>query len=71
VCLYLPNKAWLRSGTAPLRWRSAAPNAEIYFGPETCNGLLMLLEPDAPAFAELFRQSLAKEPLPALPARST
>ena len=62
VCLYLPNKAWLRSGTAPLRWRSAAPNAETYFGPDTCNGLLMLLEPDAPAFAELFRQSLAKEP---------
>jgi hypothetical protein len=62
VCLYLPNEAWLRSGTAPLRWRSAAPNAETYFGPDTCNGLLMLLEPDAPAFAELFRQSLAKEP---------
>jgi len=64
VCLYLPNKAWLRSGTAPLRWRSAAPNSETYFGPDACNGLLMLLEPDAPAFAELFRQSLAKEPVP-------
>jgi len=62
VCLYLPNKAWLRSGTAPLRWTAAAPNSEVYFGPDSCNGPLMLLEPDAPAFAELFRQSLAKEP---------
>ena len=59
VCLYLPNKAWLRSGTAPLRWRSAAPKSEIYFGPDSCNGPLMLLEPDAPAFAKLLRESLA------------
>ena len=64
VCLFLPNKAWLRSGTAPLRWKSVAPNSEAYFGPDTCDGLLMLLEPDAPAFAELFRRSLAKEPVP-------
>lgn len=61
VCLFLPNKAWLQCGTAPLRWRSAAPNSEVYFGPDNCNGPLMLLEPDAPAFAELFRQSLAKQ----------
>ena len=58
VCLFVPNKAWSRSGTAPLRWKSAAPNAETYFGPDTCDGLLMLLEPDAPTFAELLRSCL-------------
>ena len=64
VCLYLPNKAWVHSGAAPLRWRLAAPQAELYFGPDTCNGPLMLLEPDAPAFAELFKRSVAKETVP-------
>src|SRR6185295_14413263 len=43
MCLFLPNKAWTRSGTAPLRWKSVVPNAETYFGPDSCNGLLMLL----------------------------
>lgn len=64
VCLFLPNKAWLRSGSAPLRWLEAAPQAEIYFGPKECYGPLMLQEPDAPAIAELYRQSVkrAQEP---------
>lgn len=56
MCLFLPNRAWLRTDAAPLRWRTAAPHAETYFGPDTCNDSLMLLEPDAPAFAALFRQ---------------
>jgi thioesterase domain-containing protein len=60
VCIFLPNKAWLRSGAAPHRWLRVAPHAEFYFGPEDCNGPLMLEEPDAPAIAELYRQSTRK-----------
>jgi thioesterase domain-containing protein len=60
VCIFLPNKAWLRSGAAPHRWLRVAPHAEFYFGPEDCNGSLMLEEPDAPAFAELYRQATKK-----------
>jgi thioesterase domain-containing protein len=61
VCMFLPNKAWLRSGTAPLRWLRTMPHAEIYYGPDNCNGFgLMLLDPDAPAIAELYRQSIRR-----------
>jgi hypothetical protein len=57
ICIFLPNKAWVRSGAAPLRWLQVAPQAEIYYGPKSCYGPLMLQEPDAPAIAELYRQS--------------
>ena len=56
VSLFLPNRESVRSGGAPLRWRSVARDSEQYFGPEGCRGDLMLSEPYAPAFAELFRQ---------------
>jgi thioesterase domain-containing protein len=56
VSLILPNRAWLRSGAEPLRWRSAAPQAEHCFGPDDCDPHLLLMEPDAGAIAELFRQ---------------
>jgi thioesterase domain-containing protein len=57
VCIFLPNKAWLRSGAAPHRWLRIVPHAEFYFGPEDCNDTGMLEEPDAPAIAELYRQA--------------
>ncbi|RVB77902.1 MULTISPECIES: thioesterase domain-containing protein [unclassified Mesorhizobium] len=60
VCIFLPNKAWLRSGAAPHRWLRVVPHAEFYFGPEDCNGPLMLEEPDAPAIAQLYRQATQK-----------
>jgi thioesterase domain-containing protein len=66
VCLFLPHRAWLRSEAAPLRWRTVAGDTETYFGPDNCNGPLMLLEPDAPAFADLFtrcRERNAQESL--------
>jgi len=56
VGLFLPNRAWLRSGTAPLRWRSAAERTEEYYGPDDCNPELLLIEPDSPAIAKLFKQ---------------
>ncbi len=58
MCIFLPNKAWLRSGAGSLHWLQVAPQAEVYYGPESCYGPLMLAEPDAPAIAELYRQSL-------------
>jgi thioesterase domain-containing protein len=57
VCMFLPNNAWLRSGAAPHRWLRIVPHAELYFGPEDCREAFMLEEPDAPAFAELYRQA--------------
>lgn len=56
VSLILPNRDWLRSGAEPLRWRSVAPLAEHCFGPEGCDPDRLLVEPDAGAIAELFRQ---------------
>ncbi len=56
VSLILPNRAWLHSGAEPLRWRSVAPQAEHYFGPDWCNPDLLHMEPDASAIADLFRQ---------------
>ncbi|UCI25710.1 thioesterase domain-containing protein [Mesorhizobium sp. B2-8-5] len=57
VCIFLPNKAWMRSGAAPRQWLRVMPQAEFYFGPEDCNDSRMLEEPDAPAIAELYRQA--------------
>lgn len=56
VNLFLPGRPWLRASVAALRWRSVAQRTEEYFGPERCDGHDMLREPNAPAFAELFRR---------------
>ena len=60
VSLFLPCKEWVRSGNEPLRWRSVAQHAEEYFGPDGCNTDVMLREPYAPVFAELFMQCRAR-----------
>ena len=57
VSLFLPGGQWLRSGVAALRWRSMAQRAEEYFGPDGCTGHDMLRTPNAPAFAQLFRDA--------------
>lgn len=62
VSLILPNREWLRSGADPLRWRSVAPRAEHCFGPDHCDPDLLLMEPDAGAIAELFRQCADRLP---------
>lgn len=56
VSMILPNCNWLHSGAEPLRWQAAIPQAEICFGPEGCDPDLLLVDPDAPAIADLFRQ---------------
>jgi hypothetical protein len=50
----------------PAIWCSTAPMASsgascrFYFGPEECDEVLMLEEPDAPAIAELYRKATQK-----------
>lgn len=56
VGLFLPNRAWLRSGVAAMRWRSVAGRTEEYYGPDSCNSDFVLLDPDACAMARLFEQ---------------
>jgi len=57
VALFLPNRAWIRSGTAALQWRSVAERTEEFYGPDNCHPDLLLLEPDAPSIGKLFRQA--------------
>jgi len=60
VCLFVPFNDWVPSRDEPLRWRSVVPHAEVYVGPEGCDGDNMLREPYAAPFAELFRQCRAR-----------
>jgi hypothetical protein len=57
VNLFLPGRQSLHSGVAMLRWRSIAYHTGEYFGPDACTGYDMLREPNAPAFAQLFRDA--------------
>jgi len=47
------------SGLNPLRWRWMADHVEEHFGPDECHTDVMLREPYAAIFAELFAQSCA------------
>ncbi len=57
LVLLLPCRAWAHSSRQPLRWRSVAKRAEEHYGPDDCHTDVMLLEPHARNFAELFEQS--------------
>jgi thioesterase domain-containing protein len=57
---FLACEEWANSRDEPLRWRSVAQHAREYSGPPGCNPDIMLLEPFAATFADLFRQSRAK-----------
>jgi thioesterase domain-containing protein len=61
LVLLLPCKTWARSSRQPLRWRSVAERVEEHYGPDECHTDVMLLEPYAPTFAELFRRSAMGE----------
>lgn len=56
LALFLPSRKLVHTPDQPLRWRSVAASADEYYGPDDCNGDLMLREPCARTFAELFRQ---------------
>jgi thioesterase domain-containing protein len=63
VALFLPSRKLVHTPDVPLCWRTVAQSAEVYFGPDECNGDLMLRDPYARIFADLFgrcRQSNRK-----------
>lgn len=64
VCLFLPSRDFVHSNDEPLRWRSVAPQAEEYYGPDGCKRDQMLREPYVSGFAELFMQSAGKHLMP-------
>ena len=58
IALFLPNREWANSGSAPLSWQTKARHSDVYVGPDTCETDVMLREPFVPVFAEIFRQYL-------------
>lgn len=61
MVLLLPCKSWAHSSRHPLYWRSVANRIEEYYGPDDCHTDVMLLEPYARIFAELFMESVTGE----------
>lgn len=64
VCLFWPNRIWLHTDEEAKRypsgasgWRKVARQLEEYYGPDSVDPDLMLNEPDAIVFGELFRQA--------------
>ncbi|MGH8734319.1 MAG: hypothetical protein ACREVB_11595, partial [Burkholderiales bacterium] len=58
--LFLPGSRWQSSGVGVQRWRSVASRTLEFFGPQESGGYDMLREPHAAAFAELFRDAVAR-----------
>ena len=54
---FFPSREWVNSPDQPLRWRSCARYAAEYYGPTGCELDVMLLEPYARVFAELFAKA--------------
>jgi thioesterase domain-containing protein len=61
LVLLLPCEAWACSSREPLRWRSVAERVEEHYGPDDCHTDVMLLEPYAPIFVDIFRRSVTDE----------
>jgi thioesterase domain-containing protein len=64
MCLFWPNRAWLITDQEAQRfpsslpgWRKVTPDHEVYYGPDSVDPNRMLINADAPIFAELFRQA--------------
>ena len=55
ACLVFPSRGCVPRRSM-LRWREINPQIEQYYGPDGCEGDVMLLEPYAEATARLFRQ---------------
>jgi thioesterase domain-containing protein len=58
---FLVCEEWANSRDEPLHWRFLAQQAREFSGPPACDPDIMLLEPFAATFADLFRQSQAKK----------
>lgn len=61
LCIFMPSEAWTESLDKPLRWKRHARHVELYSGPVECDPDKMLLEPNAAAFARLFREAAGKK----------
>ncbi len=55
VALFFPNREWLRRGNSMLRWRGVAGDCEEHYGPDGCEGDVMLHEPNVRMIAEQFQ----------------
>ena len=55
VALFFPNRAWLHRGNSMQRWRGVAGHVEEYWGPDGCEGDVMLHEPHVRMIAEQFQ----------------
>ena len=53
--LFVPSRRSANNREKQLRWRSVAPNAVVYFGPDGCTRDEMLHDPFAGAFADRLR----------------
>jgi thioesterase domain-containing protein len=60
VSLFLPNQKCMRQGNPLMRWQPFAQNTDVYWGPDGCEGDIMLLEPYAGVIAELFQRCSEK-----------
>lgn len=62
LCLFWPSQKSRGAHKALSRWQALAPDSRTFFGPDGCDGAVMLREPHAAAFAELFKQCLETSP---------
>jgi thioesterase domain-containing protein len=60
LSLFVPCRQWAGARDELMRWRAVAKQVQEYFGPDTCNGDVMLREPYVSTFAGLFRQCRVK-----------
>lgn len=65
--LFWPSLEWPTARHALAMWLSHSPGAEKFFGPDGCDGAVMLREPHVAVFAKLFKQCLDASPNAYLP----
>ena len=51
IALFVPSKATVHTADRPLDWKNHAAAADLFFGPDACNGDTMLKAPDVETFA--------------------
>lgn len=56
ICQVLPSRNCALPRRATLPWRTVVPHIEEHYGPDGCEGDVMLLEPHARAIADLIRK---------------
>ncbi|HEU4520711.1 MAG TPA: alpha/beta fold hydrolase [Thermoanaerobaculia bacterium] len=62
VCLIYPSRNSVLTGRAMTPWRRHVRHIEEHYGPDGCEGDVMLLEPHAGPVSEIFRSILSSDP---------